>query len=108
MHAMAVKVSIRRIIQEGKLDEVLALLKGLRMKAMNRSGYITGETLVNHYNPSIIMIISTWQALEDWIRWERSDERESAEKQLAVLQKEPAQFEVYDLGALSRKKDFLI
>ena len=105
---MAVKVLIRRVIEEEALEKVLALLKALRMNAMNRSGYVTGETLVNHYDPSIIMIISTWQSISDWIQWEESDERAAMEKQLVAFQKAPAQFEVYDLGALSKKKDFLI
>ena len=47
---MAIKVLIKRIIQKDKIEDVLVLLKKLRIEAMNHPGYISGETLVNHYN----------------------------------------------------------
>jgi hypothetical protein len=49
---MIVKVMIRRKIQEGKAREVFALLNKFRSDAMNQKGYISGETLVNHDDPS--------------------------------------------------------
>ena len=58
---MAVKVLINRLIKENKIDDALSLLKEIRIKAMDHPGYISGESLVNHYNPRNIMIIATWQ-----------------------------------------------
>ena len=105
---MAVKVLINRLIKENNIDDALSLLKEIRVKAMDHPGYISGESLVNHYNPQSIMIISTWQTFEDWISWQESEEREEAESRLKAFLQEPPKYEVYDLGVLSKKKNFLI
>jgi len=105
---MAVKVLINRLIIEDGIEDALPLLKELRIKAMDRPGYISGESLVNHYNPRNIMIIATWQTFDDWINWQESDERDAAEAKLERFLQEPAKYEIYNLGVLSKKKNFLI
>ena len=100
---MAVKVFIKRHVKEGKVDDAYALLNKLRSEAMNQPGYISGETLVNHYDYRSITVISTWQSVEDWISWEESENRAANESELENLLEEPAKFEIYDLG-LSPKK----
>ena len=67
-------------------------------QALKQAGYISGETLINHYDPCNITVVSTWQTIDDWIRWEESDERSANENQLEALQEGPADFEIYDLG----------
>ena len=99
---MAIKVFIKRYIKEGKTQDTLALLNEVRSQALKQPGYISGETLVNHYDPSNITVVSTWQTIEDWIRWQESDERAVQEDQLESLQEGPANFEIYDLGPVSR------
>ena len=96
---MTVKVFIKRRIKEGKIDEAYALLNKIRSHAMNQNGYISGETLVNHYDYRNITVISTWHSVGDWISWEESEERASNEAQLESLLEEPTKFEIYDLGA---------
>lgn len=95
---MAAKVIIKRYIKERKEAEVLALLKKFRFEAMHQPGYISGETLRNHYDPRSVMVIATWQSVENWIRWQESAEREANEAQLESLLEGPTQYEVYDLG----------
>jgi len=99
---MAIKVFIKRYVKKGKTEDTLALLNEVRSKALKQPGYISGETLVNHYDPSNITIVSTWQTIEDWIRWQESDERAVQEDQLESLQEGPANFEIYDLGLANR------
>ena len=99
---MAVKVIIKRRIKDGKTDDALALFKKIRSNALKQAGYISGETLVNHYDSSTIAVISTWQTIEDWIRWQESDERATSEVELESLLEEPAKFEIYDLGESSK------
>ena len=94
---MIIKVLIRRRIQENNLREVFELLKKLRMGAMNQPGYISGETLVNQYDPRSIMVVSIWQTVEDWIRWQESEERKSIEGKLERLLLEPTKYEIYDV-----------
>ena len=49
------------------------------------------------------MVLSTWQTVEDWIRWQESDGRYANEARLGSLQAEPATFEIYDLGATAKE-----
>ena len=99
---MAVKVFIKRYIKKGTTEDTLALLNEVRSQALKQPGYISGETLINHYDPSSITVVSTWQTIDDWIRWQESDERAVQEDQLESLQEGPANFEIYDLGPASR------
>ena len=99
---MAVKVFIKRNIKKGKTEDTLSLLNEVRSQALKQPGYISGETLINHYDPSNITVVSTWQTIDDWIRWQESDERSVQEDQLESLQEGPANFEIYDLGPASR------
>lgn len=62
---MRVRVFIRRKIEEGKDTEAFRLLKKIRLNAMEYEGYISGETLVRTNDPQEIMVISTWQNMED-------------------------------------------
>jgi pentatricopeptide repeat protein len=95
---MAVKVFIKRYVKKGKTEAALELLNEVRSHALKQPGYISGETLLNHYDPCRIIVISTWQSIDDWIRWQESDERSGKENQLESLQEKPANFEIYDLG----------
>jgi len=94
---MVTKVLIRRLIQENKIEEVIAVLKKLRIKAMDQPGYISGETLVSQNDQQCLMVISIWQNIEDWMNWKESDERKEDEVQLERLLKEPAQYEIYEV-----------
>jgi heme-degrading monooxygenase HmoA len=96
-------VFIKRYIKKGKTDEALALLNYVRSQALKEPGYISGETLVNHYDRSSIVVVSTWQTIDDWIRWQESDERTGTVDQLEGLAEGPANFEIYDLGLPSEK-----
>ncbi len=98
---MAVKVFIKRYVKKGKTKEAVELLKDVRSHALKQPGYISGETLINHYDPCNITVVSTWQTIDDWIRWQESDERSAKEDQLEDLQEGPANFEIYDLGLAS-------
>jgi len=100
---MAVKVFIKRVVKKGKTEAAVKLLMDVRSQALKQPGYISGETLVNHYDPCNIAVVSTWQTIDDWIRWQESDERAAKEDQLESLQEGPANFEIYDLGLISGK-----
>ncbi len=100
---MAIKVFIKRYVRKGKTEDTLALLNEVRSQALKQPGYISGETLVNHYDPCNITVVSTWQTIEDWIRWQESDARATKEDQLESLQEGPADFEIYDQGPASKE-----
>ena len=94
---MAVRIFIKRNVKKGRTEEAVELLKEVRSQALKQSGYISGETLINHYDPCKITVVSTWQSIDDWIRWEESDARSSGEGQLEDLLEGPTDFEIYDL-----------
>ena len=95
---MTLKVFIKRHVRQGKIDEALAMLNDFRSMAIRQPGYISGETLVNHYDNRSIAVVSTWHSLEDWIQWQESKERETNEAQLEDLLEEPTKYEIYDVG----------
>ena len=95
---MAIKILIKRRFKENTAHQAFALLNDFRHDAMGQPGYISGETWVNHYDNCQITVVSTWQTVEDWIRWEESDEREALEAKLKNILSSPARFEVYDVG----------
>ena len=99
---MAIKILIKRHFKENAAQQAFELLKNFRNDAMSQTGYISGETWVNHYDPCQLTVVSTWQTVDDWIRWEESDEREALEAKLKDMLESPARFEVYDIG---RKKE---
>ena len=95
---MAVRVFIKRHFKDGHTTEALSLLKQFRHTAMDQPGYISGETLVNHYDARSITVISTWESIDDWIRWQESAQRASTESNLEKLLEQPTKYEVYDMG----------
>ena len=53
---MAIKVFIKRHVKKGKAEDTLALLKEVRSQALKQPGYISGETLMNHYDPCTLWL----------------------------------------------------
>jgi heme-degrading monooxygenase HmoA len=97
---MPVKVFIRRKIKESRLEKAFEILKRFRSGAMKQPGYISGETLVDHYDPRSITIISCWETVDDWIRWQESDAREIQESELEDYLEAPTKYEIYDVGKM--------
>jgi heme-degrading monooxygenase HmoA len=100
---MAVKVLIKRHIKEGKSKEVFALLNKTRAIAMNQKGYITGETLMSHYDPHRIIVISTWQTIDNWLAWKDNKERMANEAKLEQYLEFPTEYEEYVFGTFPHK-----
>ena len=71
-----VRVIIERRPKPGKEREMWTLLHELRGHGLHQPGYISGETLVGHDDPSLWIVISTWLSAEHWRAWANSPERE--------------------------------
>lgn len=91
-----VRVFIRRHIKDGRVTEALAMLKDFRDMARRQPGYLSGETLVNRYDARSVTVVSSWERLEDWIRWQSSDQRAENEARIEGLLEQPTKYEVYD------------
>ncbi len=95
---MLAKVIIKRKIVKGREKMFFSLLKELRHGAMTQDGYITGETLIGTDNANRVLVISTWETIEDWKRWKQDKNIEKIDSRLNELQEEQTQYEAYVLS----------
>ncbi len=98
---MVAKILIKRKFKKGKTPEILSLLYDFRSGALKQPGYISGTTLVGHPDPRTVLVIGTWQTMEDWLAWKENDTRKSFEAMLEIYQEAPTEYEEYLLGASS-------
>jgi|SaaInlStandDraft_1057018.scaffolds.fasta_scaffold09521_6 heme oxygenase (mycobilin-producing) len=96
---MIAKVLIKRNFLAGQEKEIISLLKNLLSEAMNMKGYISGETLMSWRNNNHLVTITTWQTMDDWINWKKSEERSHLDALLEVYQEDPTIYEEYLLGS---------
>lgn len=71
-----VKVLMERTIRGQNVEQIVRLLRHLRIMAMQQPGYITGETLHGVDDPNYYLVISTWESLADWQNWYNHPERQ--------------------------------
>jgi len=96
---MNAKILIKRRFKKGKQKEIIALLRELRSGALHQSGYISGETLTSSEDPQILMVIGTWQDMENWYKWKQNNTRQTLEKMLETYQEVSTEYQEYTLGA---------
>jgi len=93
------RIIIERQLKEGKREGLVPLLRELRAEALKHPGYITGETMVNTEDPSIVATLSTWRSLDDWNAWATSSARlKIAEQIQRILRKKP-RISIYHVSA---------
>jgi heme-degrading monooxygenase HmoA len=92
---MTVRVLIERNIVPGNEGVLNEHLVKLRSKAMGARGYISGETLRSVEDPNDYLVISTWNSLEDWRRWEADEERRNIQAEIDRLLSTPATQRVF-------------
>ncbi|MFC1992675.1 antibiotic biosynthesis monooxygenase family protein [Chloroflexota bacterium] len=95
------KVIIERRVKS--VEQVLSLLKRLRIEAMHQPGYLGGETLLGTQDKSIITVITSWESIKDWKAWEKSEERTRLYQQIEKLLVEEPKITTYRY--LSFEKD---
>ena len=98
-----VRIVIERRLKEGKKGDLMPLLRELRAAAMHQPGYVTGETLGNTGDPSIISVLSTWRSLEDWKAWEKSEPRLKVYEKIEPLLVEKPKVSIYQVMATEEK-----
>lgn len=90
-----VKVLAERSIKGRNVKEIVRLLRQLRVKAMQQPGYISGETLHAVDDPNAYLVISIWESLEDWQKWEKHPEREKMVCEIDSLLESPPRTRVF-------------
>lgn len=84
------RVLIERHFKAGREKEALELLLEMRKAATRQIGYVSGETLEDTQGPRTILIMSTWHALDDWRKWESSEEHRRLVSLIDPMLEEPA------------------
>ncbi|TQV73674.1 antibiotic biosynthesis monooxygenase [Aliikangiella marina] len=70
-----IRVIIERHIKEGCFHDYLDMIRRARKQATAVEGFIAGELLQENANANHAVIISSWENLEAWNKWQSSDER---------------------------------
>ena len=71
---MAVRIIIDRKVKKGKEADFAKLLRKLRSQAMFSEGYISGEILRVRDDPQNYIVITAWQSVADWKKYEKIPE----------------------------------
>ena len=95
---MAIKVIIARKVARGRQKDLLPFLMELRAKAMEKRGYISGETLTGITDPDEFLVVSTWTSLEDWKAWHDNPERSEIQEKIDALLDEKTIAKAYLYG----------
>jgi heme-degrading monooxygenase HmoA len=86
---MAVRIIIDRKVKKGKEADFAKLLRRLRSKAIFSRGYITGEMLRVQNDPQNYIVISAWQSVADWEKYERVPETSKIHARIEKLMARP-------------------
>ena len=95
---MAVKIIISRKVEKDKEAELLPLLIQMRALATAQPGYISGETLRNVENPEDFLVISTWQAVDNWNAWLSNKQRAEIQEKIDTLLGQKTEYTIYFYG----------
>ena len=77
---------------------MIPLFRQMRASASAQPGYITGETLRSLDRPEEFLVISTWQASNDWEKWLQSKERKPIQEKIDKLLGGKTQYDIYHYG----------
>ena len=90
-----IKVIIERHCRPDKAAEMESALVDLRTKAVQKRGYVSGETLRSIDDPSHWLVISTWLDIDLWTAWETSAERREIASRLEPLLVAPEKASIF-------------
>ena len=96
---MTVKLLLERKFKEDPSLEEIKTINELRIGAMQRKVYISGETLVDINDHRRIVVISVWANKAAWEAWVNSDERRTLEANIDKNLKQSAIIRSFMLGA---------
>ncbi len=88
-------VAMVRMVIEHKVKDValvekfIDVIRQVRNEAMKQKGFITGETLVNVDDPTNVLVLSTWESVDDWNGWDTADIRLKLKPKINELLSEP-------------------
>ena len=96
---MTVKIFVERKFKEDLSLEEVKTINELRIGAMQRKGYVSGETLIDLKDHRRIVVISVWSDEAKWEEWKNSDERNQLEAKFDKNLKQASMIRSFMLGA---------
>lgn len=95
---MAINILITRRFKPDHVHEALAHNAKLRALATVQEGYLYGKSLVSREDPQKVIVLSSWENVDDWENWHSSDIRKEYYKKLRLTLEEPEAIEVFEVG----------
>ena len=92
---MMIKVFIKRRFPTTREQEILPILKELRVCVPRQRGYVSSEYLKRMDVPNEMAVLSTWNSIEDWNRWLNSKERYAIQSKIEAIPGVSTEYSVY-------------
>ena len=90
-----VRIIIERHLKEGKIGNLIPILRELRDSAIHKPGFIGGETLIDTEDSSKVIVACNWHSLEQWEAWNTSEARTKLYQKVASLLTEEPKVTIY-------------
>ena len=91
---MSVRIIIDRKVKKGKEADFAKLLRKLRSNAIFSKGYISGEMLRDRDDPQNYIVISAWQSVADWEKYEKVSETSKIHARIEKLMARPTKVKI--------------
>ena len=89
------RIIIDRKVKKGKEADFAKLLRALRSKAIFSKGYISGEMLRNRDDPQNYIVITAWQSVDDWEKYENVPETSKIHARIEKLMARPTKVKIF-------------
>ena len=91
---MSVRIIIDRKVKKGKEVDFAKLLRKLRANSIFSKGYISGEMLRVRDDPQNYIVISAWQSIADWEKYEKVPETRKIHARIEKLMARPTKVSI--------------
>ena len=91
---MAVRIIIDREVKKGKEALFAKALRKLRAKAIFAEGYISGEILRVRNKPQNYIVISAWESVAQWEKYEKLPETRKLRVRMERLMAKPTKVKI--------------
>lgn len=91
---MSVRIIIDRKVKKGKETDFAKLLRKLRSKAIFSNGYISGEMLRVRDDPQNYIVITAWETVADWEKYEKVPETSKIHATIEKLMARPTSIKI--------------
>jgi heme-degrading monooxygenase HmoA len=92
---MAVKIVVARQVMDGCMDAVMGIIKAMRHEASHQPGFIVAETLGPLPPGREVLVITSWQSIENWNLWFDHPVRSKLQKEMDAYLEGRTEYTIY-------------